>query len=136
MECQVPDSNYRAGENERRGNKSQCDDDRTCDQVTYVVTHLMWCVCTIIALLHRNSELILNVLSLMTSSSSLPSLSKGQQQQQQHRSPLGSLSDRLQLRLSEREAVKHIDHLLHLSSSAVVASLVERWHKLAQAIRN
>ena len=43
--------------------------------------------------------------------------------------------DRLKLELSEAEAVRHIDHLLHISASAVVASFVERMHKIAQAIR-
>lgn len=50
-------------------------------------------------------------------------------------SPLSNLRERLRLELSEREAVKHIDHLIHLSASAVVATVVERLHKLAQAMR-
>lgn len=107
----------------------------------------------------RNSELILSLLSLM-SSSSIPSLVLGSLNndknegchlgQPQARRSMGHhhhhhnqsepqatviVRDRLKLDLSEPDAVKHIDHLLHLSSSAVVASFVERLHKLAQSIR-
>lgn len=109
--------------------------------------------------LRRNSELILSLLSLM-SSSSIPSLVLGSLNndknegchlgQPQARRSMGHhhhhhnqsepqatviVRDRLKLDLSEPDAVKHIDHLLHLSSSAVVASFVERLHKLAQSIR-
>lgn len=76
----------------------------------------------------RNSDLILSLVSLM-SGSSIPALKK---------SPMAAtdyIKDRLKLDIIDREAVKHIDHLLHLSSSAVVASLVERLHKIAQAMR-
>ncbi|TRY67190.1 hypothetical protein TCAL_09234 [Tigriopus californicus] len=103
----------------------------------------------------RNSELILSLLSLM-SSSSIPSLVPGslnnksevcRQSQPRARRPMGHhhnqtetqatviVRDRLKLDLSEPDAVKHIDHLLHLSSSAVVATFVERLHKLAQSMR-
>jgi hypothetical protein len=51
--------------------------------------------------------------------------------------PLASaIRQRLRLELTEREAVRHIDHLLHLSSSAVVATFVDRLHNLAQSMRS
>ncbi len=73
----------------------------------------------------RNSDLILNLLSLMSSSPALRSSS-----------PSSFVRERLRLDLSERDAVRHVDHLVHLSSSAVVASVVERLHRIAQAIRS
>ena len=75
---------------------------------------------------YRHSELILGLISLM-SASSMPSLCR--------QGALASVRERLKLGLSEREAVKHVDHLVHLSSSALVASFVERMHQIAQAIR-
>eukprot|EP00095_Tigriopus_kingsejongensis_P003928 maker-scaffold85_size395806-snap-gene-2.27 protein:Tk03928 transcript:maker-scaffold85_size395806-snap-gene-2.27-mRNA-1 annotation:"phosphatidylinositol 3-kinase catalytic subunit type 3-like" len=96
--------------------------------------------------LRRNSELILSLLSLM-SSSCIPAM--GQLPHQTTKSKRSGAShvqsdppatvivrDRLKLELSEKEAVKHIDHLLHLSSSAIVANFVERLHKLAQSLKS
>ncbi len=94
----------------------------------------------------RNSELILSLLSLMSYSTLCPpptpptdAPSGGSDPSPVPPSTPDAeqvVRDRLRLDLSEREAVRHIDHLVHLSASAVVASVVDRIHKIAQAIRS
>ena len=66
----------------------------------------------------RNSDLILS-LSGMTS---YPSLSE-------------TVFERLRLRLTESEAIRHVDELIKQSTSAIVPTFVEKIHRIAQALK-
>ncbi|XP_014210139.1 phosphatidylinositol 3-kinase catalytic subunit type 3 [Copidosoma floridanum] len=75
--------------------------------------------------LRRNANLILNLFSLMVDAS-IPDIALEPDK------AVKKVQDKLRLDLSDEEAVHFIQNLLDLSLTAVMAALVEQFHKFAQ----
>lgn len=79
--------------------------------------------------LRRNANVILNLFSLMVNAN-VPDIALEPDK------AIKKVQDKLRLDLGDEEAVQYFKHLLDISVTAVMAALVEQFHKFAQYWRN